>query len=188
MRKIFLFMMVSLDGYFEGPEHDLSWHVVDAEFEEFAQKQMREADTILFGRRTYQLMESFWPTKAGLEGDPNVAKLMNVTPKVVVSESLQTVQETKIWQHVQLINNDIRNNIIALKKQKGGNIILLASSNFCVSLLEWGLLDEIRIMINPVVIGKGTSLFYGLKKRMSFKLITTRNFTSGNILLSYLRE
>ena len=181
-------MMVSLDGYFEGPEHDLSWHVVDAEFGEFAQKQMREADTILFGRRTYQLMESFWPTKAGLEGDPTVAKLMNEMPKVVVSESLQNVQETKIWQHVQLINNDIRDTIIALKKQKGGNIILFASSNLCVSLLEWGLLDEIRIMINPVVIGKGTSLFYGLKKRVSFKLITTRNFTSGNILLTYMRE
>jgi dihydrofolate reductase len=114
--------------------------------------------------------------------------LLNETPKVVVSESLQNVTETKNWHHVSLINKDIRNNIINLKKQKGGDIILLASSNFCVSLLEWGLLDEIRIMINPVVIGEGTQLFHGLKNKVGFKLTDTRNFASGNILLSYLRE
>jgi dihydrofolate reductase len=74
MRKIFLFMMVTLDGFFEGPDHDLSWHVVDAEFNDFAQAQMREADTILFGRRTYQLMESFWPSPEGLIADPVVAE------------------------------------------------------------------------------------------------------------------
>lgn len=180
-------MMVTLDGYIEGPEHDLSWHVVDAEFNDFAQKQMQEGDTILFGRRTYQLMESYWPSLIGIEDDPEVAALMNETPKVVVSNSLQNVKETDDWKNVRLINSDIRNNLIKLKKEEGGNILLLASSNLCVSLLEWGLLDEIRIMINPVVIGKGTPLFHGLKEKVSFKLTSSRNFTSGNILLYYQR-
>src|ERR1700742_4338844 len=124
MRKIFLFMMVSLDGYIEGPDHDLSWHQVDAEFNDFAQAQMKEADTILFGRRTYQLMESFWPSKAGLEGDPAVAHLMNETPKIVVSASLKNITETKIWKHVRLINDNVKEEITKLKNEKGGDIIL----------------------------------------------------------------
>ena len=178
-------MMVSLDGYIEGPDHDLSWHHVDAEFNDFAQTQMKEADTILFGRKTYQLMESFWPTKQGLEDDPEVAQLMNETPKVVVSSSLKSVTETKIWKQVRLINENVRDEIAKLKKEKGRDIILLASSNLCVSLLEWGLLDEVRIMINPVVIGKGTPLFDGIKKKTTFELTSSRKFESGNILLIY---
>lgn len=185
MRKIFLFMMVSLDGYFEGPEHDLSWHQVDEEFDDFAIKQMQEADTILFGRRTYQLMEGYWPSKEALEDDPEVAKLMNETPKVVVSKSLESVTETKIWKHVRLINENVEDEIRKLKKEKGGDIILLASSNLCVSLLEWGLLDEIRIMINPIVIGKGTALFEGIKDKYNFKLTKSRKFKNGNVLLTY---
>jgi len=186
MRKIFLFMMTSLDGYFERPEHDLSWHHVDEEFNDFAQAQMKEADTILFGRRTYQLMESFWPSKEGLEGDPEVAHLMNETPKIVVSRSLKEVKETKLWKHIRLINENVKDEITRLKKEKGGDIILLASSNLCVSLLEWGMLDEIRVMINPVIIGKGTPLFEGLNDKISFKLTKSRNFANGNVLLTYL--
>jgi len=177
--------MTSLDGYFEGPDHDLSWHHVDEEFNDFAVKQMQEADTILFGRRTYQLMESYWPSKAGLEDDPEVAHLMNEIPKVVVSKSLQSVTETKIWKHVRLINENVEDQIRNLKKAKGGDIILLASSNLCVSLLAWGLLDEVRIMINPVVIGKGTPLFQGIKQKVSFTLTKERRFSNGNILLTY---
>jgi dihydrofolate reductase len=185
MRKIFLFMMVSLDGYFEGPGHDLSWHHVDEEFNDFAQAQMKEADTILFGRRTYQLMESFWPSKEGLEGDPEVAQLMNETQKVIVSKSLESVTETKVWKHVRLINENVEEQIRSLKRKKGGDIILLASSNLCVSLLEWGLLDEVRIMINPIVIGKGTPLFQGIRQKVGLKLIKERQFGNGNVLLTY---
>jgi dihydrofolate reductase len=178
-------MMTSVDGYFEGSDHDLSWHNVDEEFNIFAKAQMKEADTILFGRRTYQLMESYWPSKAGLEDDPEIAKLMNETQKIVVSSSLKSVIETKIWKHLRLINDDVRNEILKLKQEKGGNIIVLASSNFSVCLLEWGLLDEIRIMIAPIIIEKGTPLFEGLKKKINFKLTKSRNFDSGNVLLTY---
>jgi len=185
MRKIFLFMMISLDGYFEGPGHDLSWHNVDDEFNDFAIKQLGEADAILFGRRTYELMESYWPTKQGVEDDTEVAHLMNETPKVVVSHSLENIKETKIWKHVRLINENVKDEITRLKKEKGGDIILLGSSNLSVSLLEWGLLDEVRIMIAPVVIGKGTPLFEGLKNKINFKFIKARKFANGNVLLTY---
>lgn len=177
--------MVTLDGYFEGPGHDLSWHNVDAEFNDFAVPQMMEADTILFGKRTYQLMEKFWPSKAGLEGDPAVADLMNNTPKLVVSTSLKKIIRTEHWKNARLISDNVKQEIQTLKEQPGKDIIVLASNTLCVSLLEWGLLDEIRIMENPIAIGEGTTLFKGLKKRVKFNLIQERTFESGNVLLTY---
>ena len=163
----------------------MSWHNVDAEFNDFAIPQMMEADTILFGKRTYQLMEAFWPSPAGLEGDPEVADLMNNTPKVVVSSSLKKVTETEHWNNVRLISTNGAKELQKLKEQPGKDIIVLASSNLCVSLIEWGLLDEIRIMENPVAIGDGTTLFHGLKKRVKFRLVQERTFQSGNALLTY---
>src|SRR5260370_25415435 len=101
-RKLILFMMVSLDGYFEGENHDLSWHNVDAEFNEYAIEQTKNVDTLLFGRRTYELMRDFWSTEHVRKTDPIVAKLMNETPKFVFSKKLKKVEETKYWKHVKL--------------------------------------------------------------------------------------
>ena len=185
MRKVFLFMMVSLDGYMEGEGHDLSWHHVDTEFNDFAAKQMDEADTILFGRRTYELMASFWPSPAGLGGDPVVASKMNNTPKIVFSKTLKKVEETEHWKNIRHIKDNIAEEIQKLKEQPGKGIIVLGSNNLCVTLLENNLLDEIRLMINPVAIGKGTPLFAGLKNKKEFTLASTHTFSSGNILLCY---
>lgn len=185
MPKMFVFMMVSLDGYMEGPGHDLSWHHVDEEFNIFAAQQMEKADTIVFGRSTYQLMESFWPSKAGLEGDPEVASLMNNTPKVVVSRTLEKVSETDIWKNITLVQENVSEKIQKLKKRGGKDIIVLGSNNLCVTLLKEGLLDEMRLMVNPVVIGSGTPLFQGIKEKVNFQLTSSRNFKNGNILLTY---
>lgn len=178
-------MMVSLDGYFEGPNHDLSWHNVDREFNDFAIKQLKETDTLLFGRRTYQLMERFWPSEAGRRDDPDVAEAMNNMPKIVFSIKLKEVRETKYWKNIRLIKNNIKEELLKLKKMKGKNMVVLASSNLCVSLLNMGLLDEIRLMVNPVVIGRGTTLFAGLNKKIKTKLIKTRIFGNGNVLFYY---
>lgn len=188
MRKLFVFMMVSLDGFFEGPAHDLSWHHVDAEFNDFAVAQLHEASTILFGRRTYQLMKSFWPSEQGLQDDPEVAKLMNDMPKIVVSRTLDEVVETDHWKHIRLIKKDVAQKIQKLKADSGENIILLGSNNLLVSLMEQNLIDEFRIMINPVLIGKGTRLFTGFDKKLSLELVKSRTFTNGNILLTYSRR
>lgn len=178
-------MMVSLDGYIEGSDHDLSWHHVDKEFGEFANDQLNEVDTIVFGRRTYELMESYWPASSGIEDDPETARLMNNTPKVVISRTLQKVKETENWKNVRLVSENVKEEIEKLKNQEGRDIIVLGSNNLCVSLLEWGLLDELRIMINPVMIGNGTSLFVGLKNKEELALSKTRIFKNGNVLLSY---
>lgn len=178
-------MMTTLDGYIEGPEHDLSWHNVDDEFNIFAKEQMEEIGTIVFGRRTYQLMESFWPSPQGRADDPAVAELMNRTPKVVFSKTLEKVVETDIWKHVTLIKGTVAEAMQQLKKAEGKEIEVLGSNNLCVTLLEVGLLDELRIMVNPVVIGKGTPLFMGIQNKKQFELVNTRKFKNGNVLLTY---
>ncbi len=198
MRKIFLFMMVSVDGYFEGPDHDITWHNVDAEFNKYAIEQTSSTDLLLFGRRTYQLMEEYWPTEAALRDDPEVASLMNNTPKIVFSKTLDKVTETKHWKNVKLIKDNAIEEVKRLKQQegkpvspgeptsRGGNIAIYGSNNFAVSLIEEGLIDEFRIIINPVAIGAGTPLFKGIKNKLDLKLLgSPRTFENGNVLLIY---
>ncbi|MDE1975539.1 MAG: dihydrofolate reductase [Patescibacteria group bacterium] len=180
MRKIFLFMMVSLDGYFEGENHDLSWHNVDAEFNDFAHKQNNGLDTILFGRRTYELMAGYWPTPEGMRDDTETAKWMDTARKVVASEPF-----TPVWNNTTVVSEDVIGKIAKLKQEAGTDIVLLGSNMLCVSLMEAGLIDEFRLMYNPVAIGKGTPLFAGLSKPFKFDLLHSRAFTSGNTLLTY---
>jgi len=177
MRKIFLFMMVSVDGYFEGPGHDISWHNVDAEFNVFANQQLKESGVLLFGHRTYELMASYWPTAKGA-----TAKFMNEMPKYVASHT----PFTSDWSGTTVLSGDATHEIKKLKEQAGKDIALLGSNNLCVSLMEEGLVDEFRIMVNPVALGTGSSLFIGLSKTTKLQLIKTREFKSGNILNYYI--
>lgn len=188
MRKVVLFMMVSLDGYFEGPDHDLSWHNVDSEFNAFALENMNDADTFLFGRRTYELMAGFWPKYKAKKGDSDnalVAQKMNNSPKIVFSKTLKNVKESAKWKNATLVRSDLVKEITKLRQQPGKDMLVLASNNLCISLLEYGLLDELRIMVNPVVIGAGTQLFHSIKNKPVFKLLKTKRFKSGNVLLYY---
>lgn len=181
MRKIFLFMMVSLDGFFEGANHDLSWHHVDEEFNDFAIKQLHEADTLLFGRRTYDMMASFWPSEQAIKTDTTVAGLMNNMNKIVISETLKIAD----WNNTTLLKDDVDETIKKLKDQTGKDIALLGSNNLMIHLTEMHLIDEYRIMVNPIVIGKGTLLFHGIKEKLNLKLLKTRKFKNGNMLLTY---
>jgi dihydrofolate reductase len=184
MRKMFLFMMVSLDGYYEGPNGDISWHNVDTEFNEFAVQQTSESDTLLFGRKTYELMESYWPTEAAKRDDPIVAGLMNGLPKIVISTTLNRVD----WENTKLVRENVDEEISKLKGQPGKDIAILGSSELTVSLTQMGLVDEYRIMVNPVVLGGGKPLFQGIHDKFNLKLLNTRMFASGNVLLTYQSE
>jgi dihydrofolate reductase len=188
MRKVTLFMTLSLDGYFEGPHHDISWHHVDDEFNKFAIEEMKQADLILFGRRTYQLMEGFWPNAAK---DPTISKenlevanLMNNTNKIVFSRTLVQVEEKENWKNVKLFRKFDVDEIKSLKGQSGKDISI-GGSELAVSFIKAGLIDELKFMINPVVIGNGTPLFKGIDSKQDLELIKTRIFESGNVLLCY---
>jgi dihydrofolate reductase len=189
MRSLILFIMVSLDGYFEGPDHDLSWHVVDQEFNEFAVEQLKQIGSLLFGRVTYQLFEDFWP-KA--ETDPKmskedleIARMINTMDKVVFSRTLPSVREREHWKSVRLLREVKQEEIKRLKRDARHDIGVFGSNNLATDLLGKGLIDELRIMVNPVAIGNGNALFNGLKGNVKLKLMRTRTFTSGNVLHYY---
>jgi dihydrofolate reductase len=179
MGKLFVFNMISLDGYFAGPHEELDWHNVDEEFNAFAIDQLKEAKLLLFGRVTYDMMASFWPRDTAKQNDPVVAGLMNEMPKVVVSRTL--TQAT--WNNTKLIQKNVAEEITDLKKHQ--DIALLGSSKLCVSLMEAGVVDEVRVMVNPIILGKGRPLFEGLGTRAKLELLATRTFRSGNVLLTY---
>jgi len=181
MRKIIFFMLISLDGYFEGIGRDISWHNVDEEFNEFAIEQLSAVGTLLFGRVTYEMMASYWPTPAAKTNDPVVAEKMNATPKLVFSKTLQKGE----WQNTRLIKDNFVEETQKLKKQSGKDMIILGSSDLAVTFIEYGLIDEFRVMVNPVVLGDGKSLFNGIKGKFDLSLIKTRTFKNGNVLLYY---
>jgi dihydrofolate reductase len=175
-------MMVSVDGYFEGPNYDLSWHNVDAEFNAFAHEQnVGPIGTLLFGHRTYDLMASVWPTSQGMTMDPETAKFMNETPKIVASH-MPFVAE---WENTTVLSEDVFGEIERMKAMPGKDIAIFGSNELCVSLMEKDLVDEFRIMIAPVALGAGSPLFTGLTKKVKLKLDKTREFKSGNVLHYY---
>jgi dihydrofolate reductase len=181
MRKVFLFMMVTLDGFFEGPNHDIDWHNVDEEFNEFAIQQLDDVDTLLFGRVTYEGMASYWPTQFAKENDPVVADKMNTVPKIVFSRTLDKAE----WNNSRLVKEHIAEEVSKLKQQQGRDLAIFGSSDLAVSLLQMGLIDELRIMVNPVVLGNGKRLFAGIDEKLNLKLLKTQTFRSGNVLLYY---
>jgi dihydrofolate reductase len=181
MRKIFAFLVTSVDGYYEGPNQEFDWPVVDDEFNEFAVRQLDEADTLLFGRVTYDGMAAYWPTPAAREDDPRVAARMNDFSKIVVSRTIDQAD----WANTRVVKVDVAAEIAALKRQPGRDIAILGSSSLTVSLLRLGLVDELRIMVMPVVLGDGRSLFRTADERIGLELLTTRPFSSGNVLLTY---
>jgi dihydrofolate reductase len=184
MRKVFLFMMVSLDGYFEGPGQDISWHNVDEEFNDFAIEQLNEIGTLLFGRVTYEMMASFWPTQFAIENDPVVAGKMNSIPKLVFSTTLEQAD----WENTRLIKERVAEEVAQLKQQEGGDLAIFGSAALTMSLLRMGLVDELRLMVNPVLLGDGNLLFKDVHERLNLKLLKTREFRSGNVLLYYQPE
>lgn len=190
MRKAYMFMMLSLDGYFEGPNHDISWHSgVDEEFNTFiVDSWLNELDMFMWGRRTYQFMEEFWPEA---ESDPKMSKsnlkvahLMNNTPKMVFSHTLKSVKERKNWKNVKLVSEFNVDEINKFKKEPGKGI-WVGGSELATHFIEAGLIDEFRFMVNPVIIGKGTPILSGLSHNLKLELIKTHSFKSGNILLCY---
>ncbi|HEX2916125.1 MAG TPA: dihydrofolate reductase family protein [Chloroflexia bacterium] len=180
MRKIFLFMNVSLDGYFEAPGHDLSWSR-SGDFEAFSPEQGEEVDTLLFGRKTYEMFRQFWPTEEAYKTAPQVAEFINQRHKVVVSRS----PFESGWHNVTVISGEAVPQVKQLKEEPGKTIAIFGSNRLCVSLLEHKLLDEFQLMLNPVVLGAGTSLFTGLAAHTPFQLAALRQFPSGNVLLTY---
>jgi dihydrofolate reductase len=179
MRKLFSFNLASLDGFFEGPDHEIDWHNVDEEFNDFAVEQTSSVDMIIFGRKTYQLMESYWPTPSAIADDPAVADLMNSLPKIVFSRTLDQAN----WNNTRLIKDNAADELMKIKQQPGKDLAIFGSANLISSLMD--VIDEHRVMINPVLLRRGNPLFKDTGDPIKLSLVNVRTFNSGNILLTY---
>lgn len=185
MRKLVSFLMTTLDGYFEGEEPwAIDWHMVDEEFNEFAIEQLDASDCLVFGRATYLGMAQYWPSEEAVKTDPEVASRMNSLPKIVVSRTLEEPEPA--WSNTRLLRDT--KELAPLKKDSGNQLLVLGSSVLTTSLMEDGLLDELRIIVNPLILGAGNSLSSGARRRIPLKLLDTRTFHNGNVLLTYEPE
>ncbi len=181
MRKLMVSQMQTLDGFFAGPNGEIDWHVVDNEFNDFAIDQLDHIDTLIFGRITYQLMADYWPTPAAVGDDPEVAKRMNSLTKLVFSRTLSLVP----WSNSHLVKEDLLEAVARLKEEPGKDIVIFGSGTIVAQLAQAGLIDEYRIIINPVILGSDRTMFEGIHDRLPLKLIKARPMHSGNVILYY---
>ncbi|RPH37961.1 dihydrofolate reductase [bacterium] len=183
MGRLSAFSFITLDGYFAGPGGDISWHRHGGEENEHASKGANSGSTLLFGRVTYQMMASYWPTPDAMKTFPAVAEGMNKSEKIVFSRTLKKAD----WNNTRLIKDNVMEEVGKLKQRPGKDMTILGSGSIVTQLAEHGLIDEYQIMVDPVALGAGTPLFKGLKRNLDLRLASTRAFKSGVVLLTYER-
>ncbi len=170
MRAVASFIVTSLDGFYEGPNGEFDWLVPDEEFNDFAVRQLDEADTLGFGRATYEHMAAYWPTEQARVNDPAITSRMNAKPKLVFSTSLGDAG----WSNTTIIAGEAAEQIETVKAAPGGEVLVLGSAHLTAHFAAAGVLDELRIMVCPIVIGQGRSLFEDLSGRLALSLAHLR--------------
>ena len=184
MRKLTVFNSTSLDGYFADARSDMSFaHNAhpDREWDAFGEGNASGGGGLVFGRITYELMASFWPTPQAAQQMPAVAERMNSLSKVVFSRTLQRVT----WNNTRLAQGSLVDEIRRLKGEPGGDLAILGSGSLVAQLTQHRLIDEYQIVVIPVALGQGRTLFAGVGEPVSLRLVRTRAFSNGNVLLCY---
>jgi dihydrofolate reductase len=184
MRKLIAFNHVTLDGYFVGPNGDFGWAHAgndDPEYSQFVAENASGGGQLLFGRITYELMASYWPTPIADQHNPAVAKGMNSMSKVVFSRTLTNAS----WNNTKLVKGDLVSEIRKLKNEPGPGIAILGSGSIISQLALENVIDEYQMIIDPVALGKGRSMFEGIKRTLNLKLAKTRTFGNGKVYLCY---
>lgn len=179
MRKLIMWNLITLDGYFEGAANwELDWHkyVWGGELERFSMEQLRSADMLLFGRTTYEGMAAYWQSAHGEDAD-----LMNNLQKIVCSRTLERAE----WKNTTLVKDDAAAAVTELKRAGDGNIFVFGSGELSRTLMERGLFDEYRLAVVPVVLGSGKTLFGHNLSRLRLRLLEARPLSSGCVILRY---
>ncbi len=177
MRKLIMWNLMTLDGYFEGVQSNtLSWFVFDDDMQDYIYASEAEIGAYVFGRETYEMMAGYWPKAEGRTAD-----FMHAIPKVVFSTTLESAD----WNNTTLIRGDVAGEIGRLKAQEGKDLFVIGSADLSRTLLANGLIDEYRIAVNPVVLGKGTKLFQDVTARLDLKLLKSQVLGSGVVILHY---
>ena len=178
MARLIMWNLMTLDGFVEGPDRDISWHedVWGEELERLSIEQLHAAGGLLFGRVTYELMAGYWPNSTG-----EVADFMNAAPKYVFS---RTVKRSD-WNNTQLFGDDAPETVARLKRESAKDIFLFGSAELAATLIPRGLIDEFRVALNPVILGGGTPLFKPGEK-VKLKLLDSRPLSTGVVILRYV--
>jgi dihydrofolate reductase len=192
MRKLIVFNHVSLDGFFVDANDSMSWAKTrkdDAEWNAFVAQNTSGEGPLLFGRKTYELMIRYWPTPMAAQHDAAVADRMNKLPKVVFSKTLSDVS----WSNTRLVKGDLVGEVRRMKEESGGGITILGSGTLVAQLTDAGLIDEYHIVINPVALGRGRTMFEGIHEKengdkLEVKPARSRTFGNGCVYLVYEPE
>ena len=176
MSRLFWQMMMSLDGFIEGPSGDISWHVVDDDFNRYGAEMLASIDAILLGRKTYELFASYWPTAKDRE-----APALNALPKIVFSRTLKNVE----WNNSRLAGDDVEQEIATLKRNSTKDLALFGGAQLGSDLMQRGLIDEIRLLLAPVILGEGKPMFQDIREQSKLQLTKSETFGSGVVLLYY---
>jgi dihydrofolate reductase len=183
MRRVIYGMMVSLDGFVETPNREIDWIVIDEELHKYVNDQESAVDTYLYGRRMYQLMADFWPTA---DADPEApdyiveySHIWKKMPKVVFSNTLEQVG----W-NARLVRDDVAGEIAKLKAQPGKDLEV-GGAELASTVMRLGLIDEYWLYVQPVLLGAGRRMFPQLEGSINLRLVETRTFSSGVVLLHY---
>jgi dihydrofolate reductase len=184
MRRLVAFENVTLDGYFTGPDGSIEWAhagASDSEWSAFVTENASGGGQLLLGRKTYEVMASYWPTPAASQNMPVVAKGMNEMPKVVFSRTMRTAS----WSNTTVERGDLPETVRRMKNEAGPGITILGSGSIVAQLTRESLIDEYQLVVNPVVLGRGRTLFDGITAPLTLELTRRRGFRNGKTLLSY---
>jgi dihydrofolate reductase len=188
MRKLIQLMHVSLDGFVAGPNGELDWIYFDKEMEDHGKHVSNNVDTTIYGRVTYQMMESFWPTVPSnpdsSQHELEHAEWVEHVSKIVISKSLDKAE----WNNTTLIKDNIADEISKLKQQPGNDMMIFGSPRLSHNLMQLGLIDEFQLILNPIVLGSGIPLFKDIKEKFKLKLLSSNPFESGVVALHYQTE
>jgi dihydrofolate reductase len=183
-RQLSVFLQISLDGYYCDAHGDMSFaHKApdDTEWNRFVANNAKGGGMLLFGRTTYEMMSSWWPTPMAAQAMPEVAASMNAMPKVVFSRTLKSAE----WENTTLIAGDAVRAVKVLKEKPGPDMATLGSGKLVTALAAAGLIDTLQIVINPIALGGGKPVFGGLRKPLGFTLTKTKAFKNGSIVCWY---
>lgn len=184
MRKLIVFNHVSLDGYFVDANGGMDWarpDNKDAEWSRFVADNASGDGMLLFGRTTYELMIRYWPTPMAAQHDPIVAERMNSAPKAVFSRTLDQAS----WNNTKLVKGDVATEVRKMKQEPGPGMVILGSGKLVAHLAQERLIDEYHVVVNPVVLGKGRTMFDGIREKLKLKLSKSRSFSNGYVFLCY---
>jgi dihydrofolate reductase len=185
MRKVVLFMHLSLDGFAGGPNGELNFLTYDQELQQYADELVKTVGSPIYGRTTYQLMQGYWPTVLTKPDSPKQAldhaRWVEDVPKIVFSRTLNEAT----WNNTLLIKDNVTEEITKLKQQPGKDLVIFGSPGLATTFMDLGLIDEYKLTVHPIILGNGISVFRNNGVKSALKLLDAKTLKSGVLTLNY---